>query len=227
MTRKTILIAVGLSLAAARPSQAVTIIPTGDTYVTQHSGLGGPTSNHSSDPKLDAIGTSTFLSYPLYQFDLSAYTGQTVTGPSTLSLYVTSGFGLTSSRTVSLYEVSIGWVPTTATYNNFGPAAGIQFGTDTNATAMDIQIVGGAGMTPQYVSWTVPATVIQNWIDNPAQNHGLLIRNQSGANLDLSFDAVEGTNQPQLNVAVPEPSSVAVLLAFGAGSALLRRRKMR
>lgn len=204
-------------VAVTLHSRAVTLVPSADTDITQHASLGGPDSNHSSDGSLLAVGTSTFLSYPIFQFDLSSLAGETVTANATFSLYVSSGFGLTSPRTVSLYEVVIGWTPATVTFNSFGASPGVQFGTDVAGAAVDSQTIGTAGMTPEYVSWTVPAADVQNWINNPSLNHGLLIRNLGGANLDLSFSSVEGAHQPQLTISVPEPGALSLLLLAAVG----------
>ena len=219
------LLAAALWLTATLPLRAATFVPSGDTDITQHSGLGGADSNHSGDAKLWAVGTSTFLSFPLYQFDLSSLAGATVAGNATLSLYVDAGgFGLDAPRAVSVYEVLIGWNAATVTYNSFGATAGVQFGTDTGASSLDSQTIGFTGMTPQYVSWSIPAATVQNWIDNPSQNHGLLIRNAAGANRDLRFESVEGTNQPQLSVTAPEPGALSLLLIAAAGFSIRRRR---
>jgi len=222
------LLAAALSFTATLPARAALISnPSGDTYITQHSGLGGPTSNHALDASLRAIGTSTFLSYPLLQFDLSSLAGETVVGNATLSLYVSSGFGLNAPRTVNVYDVLIGWVPTTVTYNTFGASPGVQFGTDVGATAVASQTVGFPGMTPQYVSWTIPGAVIQNWIDNPSQNDGLLVRNLAGSSRDLAFASMEGTHQPELSVeAVPEPGTATAFFGVAClGLAVWRRRR--
>ena len=204
-----------LALAPSIRSHGATIVPDEDTFITTHTGLGGPASAHPSDAALYAIGQTSFTSHTLLHFDLSAFTGQTAIGDATLSLFVSSVFGLTPARTVSVHEVLTNWSAATVTYNNFGPMPGMQIGSDVSAQ-IAVRTIGAAGMTAQYVTWTIPASLIQNWIDNPAGNRGILINNQSTANQrDLVFGSVEAANTPLLAFIVPEPAMGSLLL-FGA-----------
>lgn len=90
-----------LALAPSVRSHGATIVPDEDTFITTHTGLGGPASTHPSDAALYAIGQTSFISHTLLHFDLSAFTGQTAIGDATLSLFVSSVFGLTPARTVN------------------------------------------------------------------------------------------------------------------------------
>lgn len=79
-----------------------------------------------------------------------------------------------------------------------------------------------------YVDLTIPAAMIQSWIDNPNDNAGLLFRSfQSGTarvySSEIGSDA-NGVARPTLNFdyVVPEPTSLATL---ALGSMLLRRRR--
>ena len=220
-TKTRTLTAIALFLTGVITSPAATLAPSSDTYLTEHSSLGGSSSNHSSDTLLYSIGAASFLSYPLLQFNLTPFSGQTVVGDATLSLYVDSAFNLATTRTVTIHEVLTNWAAATVTYDSFGPAPGVQFGSDVTSSIASLS-VGGAGMVPQYVSWTIPGAVIQNWIANPDLNKGLLVNNQVGQ--DLNFTSVEGANDPQLVFTVPEPSTM-LFGAIGLCAFALRRNR--
>ena len=217
-------IAFAFLTAAASRSSADTITPSSDSYITQHAGLGGPTSTHGSDPFLNAIGAATFITYPLIQFDLAAFAGQTVIGDATLRLYAEAPFGFAAPRTVFIDPILHSWDATTATYNSFGPTPGVQFGEDVGGSITAISI-GGPGVGPQYFSWTIPGSVLQAWIDSPALNHGILVNN-TGSNLrDLVISSSESAAPPELVFTVPEPNpalfsrfGAMILLAFGRRS---------
>ncbi len=106
------------------------------------------------------------------QFDLSSLTGVTVVGPATLELFVVgTDFGFQATR----------WNANTSTFNNFGAAPDVQFGTDVGS-ALDVQPVPYPSPGNRFVSWTIPQSIVQDWIDNPASNHGVLVFNQEVAN---------------------------------------------
>lgn len=197
----------------------MTLNPSQDTYITEHNGLGGPNSVHGSDPTLFAIfasfGDPAFRSYPLVQFDLSALAGETVVGPANLELFVVgTDFGFQFTRTVAAHNVLIPWNSNSATFNNFGAAPDVQFGTDVGSS-FAVQEVAYPLPGDRYVSWSIPQSIVQSWIDNPASNHGVLIFNQELPNrVDLQFESMEGTNVPRLTLSLlpPPPTTPEVLL---------------
>lgn len=77
-------------------------------------------------------------------------------------------------------------------------------------------------------TFTIPAAMIQDWIDNPGDNAGLLVRSSGGTG-DIRFISAEaGTkpNGPNLSfdyMIVPEPSTLS-LLSLGMLGFLRRRR---
>ena len=73
-------------------------------------------------------------------------------------------------------------------------------------------------------------TGIQNWLVNPAQNAGFLIRVNTGTNLWWNYYSSEVANasfQPMLTIeaSIPEPASAAVLGLAGLGLSACRRRR--
>ncbi|MCX7423786.1 MAG: DNRLRE domain-containing protein [Planctomycetia bacterium] len=170
-----------------------TATPISDTFITEHGGLGGATSTHGADTLVWLIGQSSFRSTPQFRFDLTPYAGRTVTGDVTFALYLpasnTNGF----SQVVELREATVTWDSST-TFTNIsggGPTGSI------NSTILDQRTVAYNG-TPNYVQFTLPKSVIQSWIDNPASNRGLVLKTQSISGNDLKFESREAANPPKL-----------------------------
>lgn len=216
--------ALGLLLGGLEQAEAGMINPVQDTYITEHPVLGGPNSTHGSETGLAAISTPTFQAFPLLKFDLTPFAGQTIAGDALLGLFVFTGspFFQATPRLVSVHQVLIPWDASTVTFNNFGSMPGVQFGSDAGAALATQSILlntsnpsdpGG----PRFVTWSIPGSVLQGWINNPASNNGFLIQNETvTGGFDLRFTSVESANKPFLMFStVPEPSGL-VLLGLGA-----------
>lgn len=220
----------GTILASPAWSVPVTLTATDDTYISQHGGLGGPNATHGADTSLFAIfangGNPAFRSYPLVQFDLSALAGETVTGPVTFEMFVQGTAAFPQfTRQVSVHQVLIPWDGGTATFNNFGAAPDVQFGSDVTA-ALDTIPVDYPAPGNRYVSWSLSADLVQGWIDDPSTNHGLLLFNQELQNVrDLQFGSLETANAPLLSFSVPEPSTLALLVVGVLGAGWRARRR--
>ena len=200
---------------------SITLTPSQDTFVTDSPYIpGSENSSHGSDPILYAIrGAWGNYTYSLIQFDLSSYAGQNVMGPATLELHINGqGCFLRSiPRTISLHEVLIPWDGNATFVNPFSFAAGPTFGfdTDVDAAALATREVLYNEPTPYWVSWTIPAEVLQRWIDDPASNHGLIVANEEGANkYDLTFDSMEdGEHAPRLTLSLNRPPNCSTAAA--------------
>ena len=221
-----------LAFAACLPAGAwsspISLSATDDTFITEYRALAGANSSHGADTSLYSIlangGNPGYRSYPLVRFNLAAYAGTHVNGPATFSMYLQGTyFGSSTTRQVAVHEVLTAWTGSTATFNNFGAAPGVQAGSDISAVLDTIE-VAYPGSGNRYVSWTLAADVVQGWIDNPSQNFGLLTANLELPNLtDLQFGSLESANAPRLSFAVPEPGSFA-LVAVGL---LVAARRLR
>jgi hypothetical protein len=210
--------------AAAAP--AATIPAADDTYITEYGDpLGDANSTHGSATSLYSISSPPWehwACFPLIRFDLSAYAGQTVQGPATLSMYVQgTDFGIPYIRQESVHRVLVAWSGDTVSFNSFGASPGVQEGNDIGAALDTIEIeYPGAG--DRYVTWTLSAALLQEWIDSPSSNHGLLLFNHSAG--DLQFGSTESAHAPLLTVAVPEPDAFGVIGLAALGLTGLRRR---
>jgi hypothetical protein len=206
-------------------AQGLTINATSDSFISEAGAFNGPSATHGSDPLLYAISTPIFRSFPLVQFDLSSYAGQTVVGTPKFNLWLNGGHPSANgiARPVGVYQVLSNWNASTVSFSTFGSAPGLQFGTDVNSTPLNTQQVVALGGSPQYISWSIPVSTIQGWINNPSSNRGLLIYNLVlDARYDLNFLSLEGVDAngqarpPQLVfdvAAVPAPAAVPWLSA--------------
>ncbi len=209
------------SLASSAGAGATTVTPVADTFVTIHQSLGSTNSNHGSDTTLYVIADfgQPVATQSLVRFDLSAYAGQIVQGPVTLSMHVQgSNFGqAVADRNIGVGSIGVTWDEHTVTRGNFVPVA---------APLAQQSVHYLTSADDGYVSWTLPAAYVQTWIDAPLSNNGLLIENLSGGPLnDLQFGSRESANPPLLTFIVPEPSTLAALCVAAVG--VIGRRRGR
>lgn len=96
------------------------------------------------------------------------------------------------------------------------------------ATKMDAVAtasVAGATVAGTAITFTIPAAMIQSWIDNPSANAGLLGRQTGSSSWDFRSSQSGTTAQrPTLtfDYVVPEPASLCLL---SVGGLMLRRRR--
>lgn len=198
-------------------------------------------------------------------FDLSALQGQGLAVQSA-TLRLTQTFGnntvATANSDFSLYEVlpaNAGW----AQGDNSATAADAGESTWNNKAHPDTAWAGSPGMSTPDVDYastpvyfgddvynfaqssigtvfeiTLPADMVQAWIDNPASNAGLLLRGDpanGNYRYPTGFASSEFTTlgtggvgnetwRPTLTVVVPEPAGVGLLGAAGLFLAGRRRR---
>ena len=203
------------------PVQAVTIVAAEDTYVTEHSGLGGTSSTHGSELNLFDIAVIGFRSTPLVKFDLTPFANTAVEGDALFEVYLNSSSGMAPlTHTTEIREQLSSWQEGSVCWDTLpGPRGSLGDVLDVR----DVRFDQDQGLGPRYVSWSLPGAVIQKWIDDPGSNNGLAFRTTTLIR-DLVYYSSEAATgyQPRLTF-LPEPSS-ACLLAFG-GLVLLRRRR--
>jgi hypothetical protein len=181
------------------------LFPFADTSIAEEA----PNALHyDSSTTLYTIGVPGFRAYSLLRFDLTSLVGRDVSGDATLNLNLNSQFPTdTSTRSVSVWLLTQFWDSSTATWNSFGTSPGVQFGLETAATPLATVAANLSSEGPGYRSWAIPENVVQNWIDNPSGNRGVLVAMASTSDNPYYWSSSEGSSEarPFLAVnAVPE-----------------------
>ncbi len=189
-----------LTVLDPRIGEAVVVAADTDTYITQVSGLGGPDSNHASDTQLwcalgfEGGGSPQNVEMPLVRFDLTAFSGTTLAGNATLRLRMTGFNGGAPPQTINTIQAhaiqSPDWSASTVTYNNFF--------SQLQSTNLD-EVTVSPATVGSTVSWTIPQSTVQGWIDDPQSNRGLALRSVTAVDVtDAIFSSLEGESSPQL-----------------------------
>lgn len=160
----------------------------------------------------------------LVQFDVSAYTGETVEA-ATLSLYKDSNPD--ADGIYNMYRITSAWAPSeNFTFNSSAPTydltpvASLTFGDELNV----------------YRDWNV-SSVLQGWLSGDYENHGLWIERESGGeNMAYLRSSLFGSEtEPRLSFTLatdvvpedprdlPEPSPLALWAAGGLAAWFARR----
>jgi hypothetical protein len=199
-------------------ASSITVVTDRDTYVTEHPGLGGASSNHGADDTLAQIGVAGYKSITLLHFDLSPYAGSTVVGDGSLTLHLYRR-NPNNGQTLSVYPLLAGWNESTVTWNNF-PGA-------------DPAIDSGSfsPVAPAFITFSsIDASVIQSWISSPGSNFGVMLYTTVCAcSNDFFFDSrerLDGFPATLTFQAVPEPATI-VLLGSGLVATAVRSRSRR
>lgn len=228
----TLVISVIAALLVLLPSTScfagvITVNAAADTYITEHPNLGGPSSTHGADPTLFEIGSSIFKSYPMMLFDLSGFAGKTVVGSASLTLNVVGTWSQTVSQTIEVLAVLVPWAESTVSWDSFGPGPIC----DTNVSCIPLDTLAVTVSPGSVVTFSgIPSALVQQWIDDPAANHGLfLLSTTSVDHEDITFASREyaTASGPELTFqTTPEPTTLALLGTGVLGLAGMIRRKL-
>jgi len=209
-------------------SQATTLIATGDVFLENGSANQGGDSTLKVNPSFGVLTS-------LIQFDLTAFAGQTVTGPGTLTLTVHGGPGNIEGGTIALHAMLIPWSEFIVTFANLGGTPGAQAGVDFDSLIL-ATFGGSVGSGNPQVNFTVPASVIQGWINNSSSNFGFILEPNTATQINFDFLSREGGAAPTLTFesvaappsGVPEPSTAwLAICGFGTFAAVLVKRSSR
>ena len=208
----------------------VSLKTTEDTTLSTHSNLGGGSSPRgntalwviSEYSMLPGYGNHTFSAL---KWNLSGFSGATVLDvvvPVKLYLGYTWYYGGgTSYMDISLHKSLVSWHESNATYNNFGGDVGLQ-SNEYLTTAYDSERINNNARG--WFTWYIPGSLVQEWIDNPTSNNGLLLLPNGTNRPEFMFHSnSSGSNEPTLTFEyIPEPMT---LLLMGCGVLPLMRKK--
>jgi hypothetical protein len=207
--------------------QAHTVTASADTYITEHPSLGGPGSTHGSDPALYEIGSTSCsegdcVAFPLVQFDLSGFAGQTVVGTASLTFNVVATWNSsTVSQSIEAFQVLVPWNQSTVSWNSFGP--GPICGTNVVCTSLStVSVTVNPGSTVTFSN--LPASLLQQWINNPASNYGLLLQSTTlGTDQDIAFASTRNTAAagPKLSFQTTAPCTLKDTAKYSVTSSTL------
>ena len=170
--------------------------------------------------------------------------GQTVTN-ATLRLYNTNHGNQTGDVDIEIHELVAAngdWVEGSGLgtvvsgtsdwrfkVQNTGDWAGGRNGAGVAGTDYTTALVGSAtaaDTTAEWVEFTLDASVVQNWIDNPGQNYGIVLTAPGAADGEAAFfrSSEDSLLTPELVLeTIPEPATLG-LIGFAGGALLFARR---
>jgi hypothetical protein len=155
------------SLAGPAPFEVTSVE---DTHVTERKG-NADISHGGEDP--DLAGAIGWRAYPMVRFDLAKFRGKRVVGLPTLNWLVHDVFGrVAQTHTVSIHTLSPEWHAATVTWNSFGPLKLPLSPQDYSPPRESRTITFRPGDT---ASFTLPASVLQTWMDTPEANFGVIL----------------------------------------------------
>jgi hypothetical protein len=192
---------------------------TRDTYISENA----PTTNYGAATALytdgdDPAGSGRDLS-ALLKWNISSIPSGSTINSVTLTVRVTNG----SANTYSLYALTRDWAESAATWQNATSTtswevAGAKGASDRNSTALGSLQASAAG-TYSITLNSAGVARVQQWLDNPASNFGVIIASSGNADgVDLtSSEGATLADRPQLSVTYLPPDVVGdpILLAAG------------
>jgi len=223
-----------LCLGAMLPTHthAAIIFTSGSTDTYIHS----DTDNDLSAFEIQALATDSSARRSMLYYDLSSFSGQTVSGDGTLHLFTQSGsgFGAATMNVVLMTQNANAakdewWGPDAVTSNPATPNW-TDFNGDFGGVIGSVALAANLALNTE-VTVAIPQATLQSWIDFAGDNWGigLMLSNESVASTVgstfYSGDTAPTGSEPYLEFSViPEPASV-VLMGLGAVALLVRRRK--
>jgi len=179
------------------------VFPTSDytfSYDTTISST-DPTNNYGAYSYLTVSNDSAYLrSLIMYNF-IGYFPANINVKKATLTLYVST---IDSNINISFYKLTKLWVEAQATWNiystgNTWSTAGGDFGSAIASYTINVSL------DDCFISFDLPGSLIKDWIVNPGENYGVLIKmtNESAADNSISFTSCENATtgyRPMLTI---------------------------
>ena len=193
-------------------SNTTVTVTTGiDTYIKGKSGDRGKNYGQKDDVHMKAKANEE--EEGLIQFDLTAHAGNNVVN-ATMYMYLEKGQG--GGNTIEARRITTAWEEGTET----GGAGKPNWNEATNSTSWTTPggdyttSVEGSMATESvgYKTMTLPAALVQDWIDNPSTNFGLFLKSAGGdANKHIEFYSFDGPagKTPYLDIEFGDPCNSA------------------
>jgi len=176
-----------------------------DTYLKEKSS--NSTENYGKKSNIHHKERANEDERGLIQFDLSNQAGKTVIS-ATLFMYLEKGEG--SGNTIDAHRITTQWEEGTETGNdgksNWTAASNTtawnNSGGDFNPATEGIMTTESLG----YRTMTLSTALVQDWIDHPSTNFGLMLLSTGGAEEHIEFTSFDGTTgqRPYLELVVGE-----------------------
>ncbi len=172
---------------------------------------GKPNENHGTDGKLTVSGSSD--SAGLIRWDLSSLTPSSHVDSASVTLMITTP----DASTYELYEVKRNWAEMEATWNrattaNTWQIAGAQGVIDRGTTVLGTITASALGYATIELN-AAGVAVVQQWVDNPASNHGLIIADYTATTAGFAFRSQNTSSQnerPKLSLLMSASSPTPV-----------------
>jgi RHS repeat-associated protein len=159
---------------------------------TLASGSGASTS-YCSDPTLTAGSDSSHTYNSLLYFNTqSAIPQDAEVFDATLRLH-TGGTGTVAASNLRARPVSADWTNAATWNTRDGSTAWATAGGDVSATAGDASNAVSVAALNSWYAWTIPAGVVQGWVDGSRRDYGLQLSAGAGSpTQSYSFESTEG-----------------------------------
>jgi hypothetical protein len=187
---------------------------------------GNPTRNYGTATSLLADGSPD--QSILLQWDVTAVPSGSTVEEASLTVYINDK----SAQAYEIYEVRRAWTESQATWNLASSgtpwqAAGAQGTQDRGSTVLGTILATASGARTFALN-AAGLALVQQWIDDPSSNHGLVVQDYVAATDSLGFTSSESgtaSKRPRLNLsyrpAAPAPAPPLALAPTGGGDAPL------
>jgi hypothetical protein len=189
-----------VSTAAATTTS---LTSTADTKLVENA----PTTNYGVASPARATGDDPAGSgkdvYSLLRWDLSSIPAGSEVSSVSIDLNVTNA----SNQSYQVYEIKRPWVERAATWQLYASGSSWEIAGAKGSLDRGAQVGTITPRTTGKQSFTVPASVVQRWIDEPTTNQGIIIANTTNTDaFDFSSrEAATTANRPQLQLTYTAP----------------------